>query len=217
MSEATLAPVTGPHLIRITDSGKIKGWVTFALSFLEANENRPVVFHTLPFSSKTPPTAPVGGSTAPAPESKTTTSKIKSTTLVPRLLSVVEIVKREFIKSLEAKHSLRLAGLHQYNEIGCLEDLGVLEEEPEKEDRATEIARALSGSNHVRQKQTPYMKITLSNCALPELEEKGATYQPPVIRKLSKSAKMRMKKRERAAKKGTSAQDAEGSDAIVPD
>ncbi|KAG6889652.1 hypothetical protein C0995_015768 [Termitomyces sp. Mi166 len=175
---------SGPHLIRITDNGKIKSWVSFALNFLEAS---PIVFHTLPATANGPSDAP---------------KLSKSTTSVPRLLSVVEIVKREYIKSLEAKRSPRLAGLHQYNEIGCLEDLATAA----SEDRAAEIQRALSGGgNHVKLKLTPYMKVTLSLDALPELAERGATYQPPTIRKLSKSAKMRMKRRERAAKNGTQA------------
>ncbi|KAF8061810.1 hypothetical protein FPV67DRAFT_1422957 [Lyophyllum atratum] len=213
---------SGPHLIRITDHGKIKAWVAFSLTFLETHEDRPIVYHTLPPSSVAPPTTN-DGTTAPAKgiagtSRRRTTPKATPTSTVPRLLSVVEIVKREFIKSLEAEHSPRLAGLHQYNEIGCLEDLATFVEEPQtEEDRAAEIASALSGGNHLKQKQTPYMKITLSSRALPELLEKGATYQPPVIRKLSKSAKMRMKKRDRAAKHSTTLEAAAaGSDDMVP-
>ncbi|GLB39401.1 hypothetical protein LshimejAT787_0605630 [Lyophyllum shimeji] len=184
------------------------------------NEDRSIVFHTLPPAPKTPSIAE-DGEGAPARKSTSatqptrTSSKANATLNVSRLLSVVEIVKREFIKSLQAKHSPRLAGLHQYNEIGCLEDLEMFAEEPREEDRATEIARALSGVHHVRQKQTPYMKVTLSTCALPELVEKGATYQLPIIRKLSKSAKLRMKKRERAAKHAGASKDQVGSDAMV--
>ncbi|KAG5650635.1 hypothetical protein H0H81_011532 [Sphagnurus paluster] len=197
---------TGPHHIRITDSGKIKAWVAFALSFLEENEDRPIVFHTLPAKAK------IDKDGNAIPETKPSSSKAKPTLAVPRLLSVVEIVKREFIKSLEAKHSPRLAGLHQYNEIGCLEQPDASTEG----DRAAEIARALSGTNHVKQKQTPYMKITLSNTAMPELVDQGATYQPPMLRKLTKSAKMRMKKRARAAKQALSANDDDTVD-MVPD
>lgn len=46
--------------------------------------------------------------------------------MVPRLISVVEIIKREYLKKLEATHSRRFLGLHQYNEIGTLEDLGLV-------------------------------------------------------------------------------------------
>ncbi|KAG6877564.1 hypothetical protein C0993_006061 [Termitomyces sp. T159_Od127] len=179
---------TGAHMVRITDNGKIRNWVSFALEFLflEAsvlctNEDRAIVFHTLPA-----PTAEGARGPGDAPRRLS-----KATTAVPRLLSVVEIVKREFLKSLEAKRSPRLAGLHQYNEIGCVETAV-------DEDRAAEIRRALSGSNHVKIQRTPYMKVTLSLKTLPELAESGATYQPPTLRKLSKSAKQRMKKRKRA-------------------
>jgi len=46
--------------------------------------------------------------------------------MVPRLISVVEIIKREYLKVLETTHSARLLGLHQYNEFGTLEDLGIV-------------------------------------------------------------------------------------------
>ncbi|KAG6827930.1 hypothetical protein H0H92_009908 [Tricholoma furcatifolium] len=233
---------TGPHLIRITDNGKIKAWVSFALNFLEltltpnkTNEDRPLVFHTMPANPKPPTSADAASKEKETESTSASTSKLsKATTTVPRLLTVVEIIKREFIKSLESQRSPRLAGLHQYNEICLFESLGPECEDAENEEtRATEIRRALSGVNHVRMKQTPYMKITLSLSALPDLAEKGATYvfflslgswiliglwtndvpfptyryQPPKIRKLTKSAKLRMKKRERAAKNAGDAGD----------
>jgi hypothetical protein len=43
-----------------------------------------------------------------------------STNVVPRLISVAEIVKREYAKSPVMKDDAPLS-LHQYNEIGCLE------------------------------------------------------------------------------------------------
>jgi hypothetical protein len=49
-----------------------------------------------------------------------------STSTVPRLITVVEIIKRECLKVLETTHSARLLRLHQYNEIGTLEDLGIV-------------------------------------------------------------------------------------------
>ncbi|KAG6917759.1 hypothetical protein DXG01_001164 [Tephrocybe rancida] len=212
MTETQNIPVagagSGPHFVRITGNGKIKSWVSFALNFLETYEDRPLVFHTLPADSK-PSNAneDASGSTASDnPQPTSNTSKLsKATTPVPRLLTVIEIVKREFIKSLEAKHSPRLTGLHQYNEIGYIEAL-LPPVKASTEDRAEEIRRALSGSNYVKQKQTPFVKVTLSLSALPGLAEKGATYQAPTIRRLSNSAKMRMKKRDRAAKHAASAQ-----------
>jgi len=65
---------------------------------------------------------------------------------VPRLISVAEIIKREHLKALAARHSLQLSGLHQYNEIGCLEDSGLLQV-TSQEDRSTALALALEGGN----------------------------------------------------------------------
>jgi hypothetical protein len=44
---------------------------------------------------------------------------------IPRLISVSEIIKREYVKVLQEKRSSRMRGLYQYNEIGTLERLGV--------------------------------------------------------------------------------------------
>ena len=74
-------------------------------------------------------------------------------TLAPRLISVVEIVKREYLRNLATKRSSRLEGLHQYNEIGMLEDNQVptVPEEDTAagaaEKRSEKIIEALSGKN----------------------------------------------------------------------
>jgi hypothetical protein len=81
--------------------------------------------------------------------------------MVSRLISVVEIIKREYLKTLATTHSTRLHGLHQYNEIGTLEDLGVvvgssnqtadakeLESESAQEvERSRNIIKAISGKH----------------------------------------------------------------------
>ncbi|KAF9004561.1 hypothetical protein BDQ17DRAFT_1304619, partial [Cyathus striatus] len=173
----TTASPNQPRIVRITNHGKIKHWVTKSLEFLEdgANIDQTLVLHTLPFSN-----------TAENPKEK---EKKKdedkgsvSTTLsvVPRLISVVEIIKREYLRRLGEKKSSRLEGLYQYNEIGILEDL---EQQPKvaqtEEERAKEILSALEGKNHVKQVQTPYMRITLALKPVEGLVEKGATFQPP--------------------------------------
>ncbi|KAJ7032014.1 hypothetical protein C8F04DRAFT_1222005 [Mycena alexandri] len=183
-----------PQLIRITNHGKITTWVAFALDFLDKHEFIPVVFHTLPATPR--PTAEnIEGATANPPSLSHTAST------VPRLISVVEIVKREYMKKLELEHSSTLTGLYQYNEIGTLEDLGLNIPDPGPPQdadsaRSQAIVAALQGKNHLKTKQTPFMKITLSRVQLPELET-TATCQPPLERKLSKSAKARAKKREK--------------------
>ncbi|KAK0208399.1 hypothetical protein DFS33DRAFT_1271657 [Desarmillaria ectypa] len=182
---------TSPQEIRITNHGKMHTWVAFALEHLQKDGSEPIVLHTLPALQSPQGSKPTKGSPSNA------------TTTIPRLISVVEIIKREYIKILELKHLPRLLGLHQYNEIGCLEDIGLGEEgttpEDKEEKRAASIIMALEGKNYPKQIQTPFMKITLSHRELPELVAKGATYQPPLRRKLSKSAKARAKKREKKA------------------
>jgi Ser/Thr protein kinase RdoA (MazF antagonist) len=75
----------------------------------------------------------------------------------------VEVIKREFIKNLEKDGSPRLKGLHQYNEILTLEELGVAVKPPRsKEDqenanaiqteettRSQQILQALSGRHQL--------------------------------------------------------------------
>ncbi|KAF8345289.1 hypothetical protein F5887DRAFT_220923 [Amanita rubescens] len=208
--------------IRISSNTKIKPCVTFSLDWFDNNDDTPLVLHTLPYGylapadrkekekertepdTQNPDTAP----TKKPPRQEASTKIV--TTNVPRLISVVEIIKREFLRNLAIHHSPRLAGLHQYTEIGCLEDLPKpvqaessipSREEGEREEtvdeRAKEVVLALSGKNHVRETRTPYMKITLSLNVIPSLLDQGASYQPPTIRRVSKSAKSRAKKRAR--------------------
>ena len=81
-----------------------------------------------------------------APETKLN----MSTALIPRLISVVEIIKREYVKKLnpELAESGCLSGLHQYNELGALEEREEQHEiEQTKEERIKSIAHALQGGN----------------------------------------------------------------------
>ncbi len=67
---------------------------------------------------------------------------------IPRLVSVVEIIKREYLKNLP--QSLLKSGLYQYNRIGSLEDVDTKQgskKSPSEEERTQEILAALSGSN----------------------------------------------------------------------
>jgi len=163
------------HPVRITTHGKIKTWVQFALDFLDENEERSLTFHTLPL-----PGTPPGGKPSTA------------TATIPRLISVVEIVKREHLERLKARRSSSLAGVHQYNEIGALQDL------PSSRAPSPDVTEMLSGSN-VRIKKTVFMKVTLSRKKLQHLVDRGATYQPPLVRTLSKSAKARARNKRRKA------------------
>lgn len=161
------------HLVRITTHGKIKTWVQFALDFLDENEERSLTFHTLP-PHGTPPSA------------KTITATI------PRLITVVEIVKREYMERLTARRSSSLVGVHQYNEVGALQDLS------SPDVSSPDVTELLSGSN-VKIKKTVFMKVTLSRKKLQHLVDGGATYQSPLVRTLSKSAKARARRKQRKA------------------
>lgn len=74
-----------------------------------------------------------------------------STTAIPRLITVVEIIKREYLAAMNAKRSPHIVGLFQYNEIGSLEDHqvenGTEEGEESAGDRVKMITEALAGSN----------------------------------------------------------------------
>ncbi|KAF5318501.1 hypothetical protein D9619_011033 [Psilocybe cf. subviscida] len=216
--------------IRITNQGKMKSWITAALDFLSCpdpatDDERVLVLDTLPISFTTTPTttaAAAAASSFAAPSdaapNAAPTSFASATSTIPRLISVAEIIKREFVNTLAEKKSTREMGLFQYNEIGTLEELrpdivGVGGGNGgDAAERANQIIHAMGGQNHPRQTQTPYMRITLSTTERPELLTTGASYQPPTKRKFSKSAKARAKKR---AKKAANA--ASGQGQPVPD
>ncbi|KAJ3736860.1 hypothetical protein DFJ43DRAFT_971918, partial [Lentinula guzmanii] len=183
--------------IRITRAGKISNYVAYALGSLE-NDEKPIVLHTLPSAQNEQETPDAQKDQS----NKNLPNPSISLITTPRLISVVEIIKREYLKDLEKKRSTRLVGLHQYNEIGSLEDLAPKDGSVEREtdvQRAQRIATALEGKNFPKQQQYPYMRITLSTHELPELVKKGATYQKPLTRTMSKAAKKRAKAHQKKA------------------
>ncbi|KAH0833156.1 Arp2/3 complex, 34 kd subunit p34-Arc-domain-containing protein [Lanmaoa asiatica] len=155
-----------PDSIRITRQGKFRVWVKKALDFFENHPSRPLVLYAAP--------ADVSAST------------------IPRLVSVVEIIKREYLKGRDVSAG-DASGLHQYNQL-LFEQQGRIPVE-EGEDRRDALQLALDGHSHVKQSFTPHMKITLSTKAIMRSHEKRETYQAPVIRRMSRAAKARMRKR----------------------
>ncbi|KIK44400.1 hypothetical protein CY34DRAFT_802713 [Suillus luteus UH-Slu-Lm8-n1] len=152
--------------IRITRQGKIRHWVKHGLDFFQENSDQSLTIHTCP--------ADVAQST------------------IPRLISVVEILKREYLKTLDISAG-QLTGLHQYNELQW-EQRG--EVPVVGEDRATTITIALEGKKHPKLTLAPYMKVTLCRKALAGMhEKKDVTYQTPQMRRLSKTTKARLKKK----------------------
>ncbi|KAJ3777628.1 hypothetical protein FB446DRAFT_121927 [Lentinula raphanica] len=184
--------------IRITRAGKINNYVAYALESLEKNDSNPIVLHTLP----KPPDNQTATDVQPTKNDQDASNTAITLLTTPKLISVVEIIKREYLKDLEKKRSTRLVGLHQYNEIGSREDpqgnVAYRARETDEE-RAQRIAIVLEGKNFPKQQQSPYMRITLSTHELPELLKKGATYQKPLTRTLSKTAKKRAKLNQKKA------------------
>ena len=65
--------------------------------------------------------------------------------LIPRLVSVVEIIKREYVKMLDTSLAEQgtLTGLHQYNELGELDTPLTAEEDNQEADPEQERLRNL--------------------------------------------------------------------------
>ena len=139
------------HHIRITSHGKMRTWVEFALNHLKVSCWLEYVRPTMN-SSQNDSEIPLSLHTLPNYSNKSTEAvnpqKIEkerglspSTTTIPRLLSVVEIIKREYLATLG---STSLRGLHQYNEIGCFDQ----DKSTAKDARTqTTLAVALEGKN----------------------------------------------------------------------
>lgn len=117
----------------------------------QENEEKALVLHTLPgaIKSKKTEVAADDKESQEVPQGTDADNKEKkgklsvSTITIPRLISVVEIIKREYLAAMNAKRSPDLVGLYQYNEMGSLEnETG----EDGEEDRAKMITEALSGT-----------------------------------------------------------------------
>ena len=162
------------HEIRITQGGKIRAWVDFALKFFEVsrsivammnsfhcfigaqeNEEKALVLHTLPAVNKSGSVmsgqSGVDAGDNDDTQANDTVTKNKkglspSTTTIPRLISVAEIIKREYLLAMDVRRMPDLMGLYQYNEIGCVEN-GVEADKTGEgaEDRLKTLAEALEG------------------------------------------------------------------------
>ncbi|KAH9969664.1 hypothetical protein BC827DRAFT_22513 [Russula dissimulans] len=180
------------HEVRITQSGKIHAWVQFALKFFEENEEKALVLHTLPVAAKgksrtnemTEPAAGEGNGPQNNPLLPQGTEEKKrgpsvSTITIPRLISVVEIIKREYLAAMNTNRSPDLVGLYQYNEVGSLEERVENESEKEEdaEDRRKMITEALIGTKNVRIARSPYMKVTLCRKELVGMKAGRATHR----------------------------------------
>jgi len=148
-----------PDSIRITRHGKLRDWVKKALDFFNNQPDRPLVLYSAPADV--------------------------STSTIARLVTVAEIIKREYLKGRDISTG-DVSGLHQYNQL--LFEQG--------EDRSDALNLALDGHSHVKQSYLPHMKITLSIKPI-ALSDERKTHQAPMVRRMSKAAKARMRKRMR--------------------
>ncbi|KAI0833757.1 hypothetical protein BC628DRAFT_1345165 [Trametes gibbosa] len=168
------------HEVRITSHGKIASWVSFALDHLQKYEEKPLVLHTLP-AAKAKPSAHANGDRReclPGREKKAKGEGLHpSLSTIPRLVSVVEIIKREYLKTLDPAlaEGGSLGGLHQYNEIGNLVEEGYMDREEDERQRLESLAHSMEGHNHVKQKKIVFMRVTLSRREIPELVGMRAT------------------------------------------
>ena len=121
----------------------------------QSGDERPLVLHTLPVAKEK-----ANGGEGQGSDSKgggvATAGKEKgermhpSMATIPRLVSVVEIIKREYLKTVDPKlpEAGLLSGLHQYNEVGSLEEEGLMDAaEDAEEARVETVARALQGKD----------------------------------------------------------------------
>lgn len=102
---------------------------------------------------------------APKRESK---SVHQSMATIPRLISVVEIIKREHLKTLDGTLAEAgvLSGLHQYNELGDLAEEGHIEKSGDSEqERLETLARALHGRN-----QCVYLPVSFEILSLAQVD-----------------------------------------------
>ncbi|KAG9005067.1 hypothetical protein FRB93_009936 [Tulasnella sp. JGI-2019a] len=193
-----------PHSMLITAHQKDRVFIAFALRFFQENPQRPLVLHT----RKAEPSREAKAASDVQEDleiSKSNTAKGRDlgyscTRLTPKLITIVEIIKRELpiaLKrtSMETGGTRDVGKLHQYNEVLCLEDEEGQEPEVGEEGSESRLQMAVNGKNHLKIKRTPYMKITLCRSPVPAFEHGRATYQAPIQWKPNKAQKTREKKR----------------------
>ncbi|KAL7421756.1 hypothetical protein Q5752_003527 [Cryptotrichosporon argae] len=184
-------PSTVPHQMRISTSGKLESYVSFAVDFLCTNPRRPLVLHTRP--------------TANPPASRAALHP--STTAAARLVSVVELVKRAYVgrvkrgevarpaegrgkgkgkgkagEAVDADEAVgeRRQGIWQYTESGLV---GPVEGE------TMDLTRVLSGKSKPKMTHRPYLQITLSTRPLGLHAQRNVSCQCTVVRRRKAGAR----------------------------
>ena len=108
-----------------------------------------MVLHTIPAESKVAVPNPAEETQTLPAESPTLAGELPipskrsfSPALIPQLVTVAEIIKREHLRRLQAKKRPMLHGVYQYNEAECLEDLDL----GAAVGRSIDLVAALSGN-----------------------------------------------------------------------
>ncbi|WVR07216.1 hypothetical protein IAU60_004257 [Kwoniella sp. DSM 27419] len=171
--------------MRIASGGSIQAYVDFALGHLRENPRIPLVLHTLP-PEPGPSAKGKGKEKAKSNhDSDTTATQARAnafqpcTLAVPRLVTVVEIIKRTYLAEVRTSRNTRVGhggddkaadnpgqgaarkGIWQYTESG-LHMPRATDEEPE----LNGLARVLGGKTRPQMLHHPYLQITLSTYPL---------------------------------------------------
>ncbi|WVN88148.1 uncharacterized protein L203_103349 [Cryptococcus depauperatus CBS 7841] len=205
-SSKQICPRREEHHMRITSGGSISSYVSFALSFLRSNNGVPLVLHTLP----TRPSAEEKGKvkvkekvrqeadqpSKANPKPKGVLSACTST--IPKLISVVEIIKREYILELRKNQKaggktrnnvIQQKGIWQYTESGLCK---IAPHEEESKEEA--LIRVLGGNSKPKMRHHPYLSITLLTRPSTELEDKGISCQYILARQKSRRKKRKLER-----------------------
>ncbi|ORY32570.1 hypothetical protein BCR39DRAFT_522914 [Naematelia encephala] len=194
---AATAPADGksssskePHKMRITSGGSIASYVKFALTFLDENPHRPLILHTI-----APPPPPPPTTTTPTkgtkPSKRPTSTLTPSLLNTPRLISVVELIKRAYMQRIESPESRkgkeRAIGIWQYTESGLLPFVNLEREKGLQVEGDTEtetaLERVLGGKTQPKMTHQPFLQITLSTSPLGWESRRGVTCQYVMVRR----------------------------------
>ncbi|TYJ53442.1 hypothetical protein B9479_005939 [Cryptococcus floricola] len=217
------------HKIRVTSAGKGGNYAQFGLQWMLDVPDVPIVYHTLPPPPSTSSSSKGPGSSSSKPTPKANNGLLPVTTTIPKLVTVVERVKREYIESLLSGRGKKVdkkgkgkgkgtkkeegeekevtgRGLWQYTETGNWTPEPVI---GEGEDQEAALRRVLGGASRPKMKHHPYMSITLSTKPLPELE----TIVPAQV-VYAKSKKVRGKKKPKAKKQADGEMDVDETEEV---
>ncbi|WWC61674.1 uncharacterized protein I303_104259 [Kwoniella dejecticola CBS 10117] len=229
-----------PYRMRITSGGSISSYVDFAVRFLHDNPHTPLTLHTLPPShpsqtnsttaTKTTKTTTktgadsldhhAGSSTSKASSSSSSSSSSNSTflpctTSIPRLISVVEIIKRTYLAQLRSsgakpnessvkvkasgkgKEVTRTSkGIWQYTTSDLYNPSSTSSAASSNAGGDTSLERVLNGNLRPKMTHHPYMTITLSTKPLdPEsgaqslVSKRNTTMEFVLVKKKNRSKK----------------------------